>query len=83
MIFASMLMIWMGILEIIFCNGGDRNKENIPEQVLTDVQFEFSVGGDEKINSSSDILNNWQKNHEISMWGKFFNLLTDDDVKVK
>ena len=35
--------------EIIFCNGGDRNKENIPEQVLTDVQFEFSVGGDEKL----------------------------------
>ncbi len=69
--------------EIIFCNGGDRNKENIPEQVLTDVQFEFSVGGDEKINSSSDILNNWQNNHEIRRWGKFFNLLTDDNVKVK
>ena len=47
------------------------------------VQFEFSVGGDEKINSSSDILNNWQNNHEIRRWGKFFNLLTDDNVKVK
>ena len=58
--------------EIIFCNGGDRNSRKYSEQVLTDIQFEFSVGGDEKINSSSDILNNWQNDHEIRRWGKFF-----------
>ena len=45
---------------VIFCNGGDRGKSNTPE---TDkygddprVQFEFSIGGDNKMNSSSWIL---------------------------
>ena len=45
--------------KIIFCNGGDRNKENIPEMSVKDISFEFSVGGDNKMNSSSDILNNY------------------------
>ena len=46
--------------KIIFCNGGDRGKSNTPE---TDkygndprVQFEFGIGGDDKMNSSSWIL---------------------------
>ena len=34
--------------EIIFCNGGDRNKNNIPEMSVTDIEFEFGVGGDDK-----------------------------------
>ena len=45
---------------VIFCNGGDRGKSNTPE---TDkygedprVQFEFGIGGDNKMNSSSWIL---------------------------
>ena len=45
---------------VIFCNGGDRGKSNTPE---TDkygedprVQFEFGIGGDDKMNSSSWIL---------------------------
>ena len=42
--------------EIIFCNGGDRNSKNIPEMDLPDVSFEFSIGGDDKKNSSSWIL---------------------------
>lgn len=42
---------------IIFANGGDRTQENIPEMVCKDVEFVFGVGGEEKINSSSWILN--------------------------
>ena len=45
---------------VVFCNGGDRGKFNTPE---TDkyggdprVQFEFGIGGDDKMNSSSWIL---------------------------
>ena len=46
---------------IVFANGGDRTKENIPEMVFNDVEFVFGVGGIEKINSSSDILKNWKQ----------------------
>ena len=34
--------------EIIFANGGDRNKGNIPEMSVDGIKFEFSVGGDDK-----------------------------------
>ena len=42
--------------EIIFCNGGDRKEENIPEMIVEDIIFKFGVGGEKKINSSSSIL---------------------------
>lgn len=41
---------------LIFANGGDRTSENIPEMDQPDVEFAFGVGGDQKVNSSSDIL---------------------------
>ena len=48
---------------VVFCNGGDRGKSNTPE---TDkyggdprVQFEFGIGGDDKMNSSSWILHGY------------------------
>ncbi len=41
---------------IIFCNGGDRSKENTYEMKIPDIKFVFSVGGENKINSSSWIL---------------------------
>jgi D-beta-D-heptose 7-phosphate kinase/D-beta-D-heptose 1-phosphate adenosyltransferase len=46
---------------IVFANGGDRTKENIPEMSIEDdnISFKFGVGGDWKMNSSSDILKNW------------------------
>ena len=69
--------------EIIFCNGGDRGKENIPEMSVKDITFEFSVGGDDKKNSSSWILKNWKYDNERRVWGEFFNLFEDDQVKVK
>lgn len=49
--------------EILFVNGGDRTKENIPEMRVQDdrLEFVFGVGGTEKLNSSSDILARWEK----------------------
>ena len=45
---------------VVFCNGGDRGKSNTPETDLYGedprVQFEFGIGGDDKMNSSSWIL---------------------------
>ena len=48
--------------QIIFANGGDRTAENIPEMVVSDVMFEFNVGG-EKTASSSDFLQKWCLNN--------------------
>tara|TARA_B100001057_G_C22772500_1_gene920215 strand:- start:56 stop:829 length:774 start_codon:yes stop_codon:yes gene_type:complete len=69
--------------EIIFANGGDRGKDNILEMSVDGVDFVFSVGGDDKKNSSSWILKNWQYYLEERIWGKFYNLFEDEDVKVK
>ncbi len=69
--------------EIIFCNGGDREKENIPEMSVEGITFEFGVGGNDKKNSSSWILKNWKYDKERRIWGEFFNLFEDDQVKVK
>tara|TARA_B100000900_G_C20492258_1_gene680093 strand:- start:92 stop:868 length:777 start_codon:yes stop_codon:yes gene_type:complete len=69
--------------EIIFCNGGDRDKENIPEMNVKNIDFKFSVGGINKKNSSSWLLKNWKFESEERVWGSFFNLFDSQDVKVK
>ncbi len=69
--------------EIIFCNGGDRGKDNIPEMSVSGITFKFSVGGDDKKNSSSWILKNWIYDNEKRIWGEYFNLYEDHQVKVK
>lgn len=51
--------------ELIFANGGDRTKDNIPETAMAEkcnVKLEFGVGGSNKANSSSQILNDWVEN---------------------
>lgn len=68
---------------IIFANGGDRNKKNIPEMSVDGVEFLFSVGGDDKKNSSSWILKSWKYYEEERTWGKFFNLFEESQIKVK
>ena len=58
---------------IVFANGGDRTSENIPE-MNTDVEnisFEFGVGGEDKKNSSSWILNEWSQPTTERAWGKY------------
>ena len=69
--------------EILFCNGGDRNKENIPEMEVSDVTFHFEVGGEDKKNSSSWILKNFEHSSENRVWGKFYNLFIDKNLKLK
>jgi D-beta-D-heptose 7-phosphate kinase/D-beta-D-heptose 1-phosphate adenosyltransferase len=54
---------------IAFANGGDRNQGNIPEMSIEGIEFLFSVGGDDKKNSSSWILKKWQYYHEERLWG--------------
>jgi cytidyltransferase-like protein len=69
--------------KLFFANGGDRNDGNIPEMSVGGIEFIFSVGGDDKKNSSSWILKNWQYYHEERLWGSFYNLFEEDQVKVK
>jgi cytidyltransferase-like protein len=69
--------------QLFFANGGDRNDGNIPEMSVDEIEFLFSVGGDNKKNSSSWILKNWQYYHEERLWGSFYNLFEEDQVKVK
>ena len=47
--------------EIIFCNGGDRNIKNSPEKKIEGIRHEFGVGGSDKKNSSSWILENYYR----------------------
>jgi cytidyltransferase-like protein len=68
---------------ILFANGGDRNIENIPEMSVKGVEFLFGVGGDDKKNSSSWILKKWKYFQEERVWGSYYNLFKDGDVKVK
>ena len=56
---------------IIFANGGDRTRENIPEQAFEDVEFVFGVGGDNKANSSSWILEEWKTPKTDRTWGYY------------
>ena len=49
--------------KVIFCNGGDRTKTNIPElEGYCDdprVEFAYGIGGEDKMNSSSWILHGY------------------------
>ena len=69
--------------DIAFANGGDRNKENIPEMTVDNIKFLFGVGGNDKKNSSSWILKKWKYYFEERIWGSFYNLFEDEQVKVK
>jgi len=69
--------------EIIFCNGGDRDKSNIPEMEINGINFSFSVGGSDKKNSSSWILKKWSYPFTKRSWGNFYDLFQDNFVKVK
>ena len=57
--------------ELIFANGGDRTKDNIPEMIFDDVEFVFGVGGEDKKNSSSWILEEWKSPKTARSWGYY------------
>lgn len=72
--------------KIIFANGGDRTNDNIPEMDIEDnnVQFAFGVGGFNKANSSSWILQEWKAPKTSRPWGYYRVLHTvGQHVKVK
>lgn len=70
---------------IIFANGGDRTKENIPEMDLEDdnLEFVFGVGGENKANSSSWILEEWKAPKTERTWGYYRVLHEVPGTKVK
>jgi cytidyltransferase-like protein len=70
---------------IIFANGGDRTKENIPEMntYIDNVEFIFGVGGDNKLNSSSWLLKEWQSPKTERTWGYYRVLHEVEGMKVK
>ena len=50
--------------KLVFANGGDRGKDNIPEIPVCNechVDLAFGVGGDNKANASSWILDEWDR----------------------
>ena len=69
--------------EVIFANGGDRTAENIPEMSESDVKFEFGVGGTDKKNSSSWILDEWKSPKTLRPWGYYRVLHEVDGTKAK
>jgi len=71
---------------IVFCNGGDRGRENTPEMnVVRDCggRMAFGVGGEDKRNSSSAI---WPK-HALAkvdrLWGSYFDHFRNDSCVFK
>jgi cytidyltransferase-like protein len=59
--------------KIIFANGGDRTNTNSPEMSVTDdnLEFVFGVGGEDKKNSSSWILQEWKSPKTERPWGYY------------
>jgi cytidyltransferase-like protein len=68
---------------IIFANGGDRTSENIPEMIEPGVEFVFGVGGEDKKNSSSWILQEWKAPKTERQWGYYRVLHEVPGMKVK
>jgi mannose-6-phosphate isomerase-like protein (cupin superfamily) len=68
---------------IIFANGGDRTDKNIPEMAVQDVEFIFGVGGEDKKNSSSWILEEWKAPRTERQWGYYRVLHEAPGMKVK
>jgi D-beta-D-heptose 7-phosphate kinase/D-beta-D-heptose 1-phosphate adenosyltransferase len=70
--------------KIIFANGGDRTQTNIPEMDsdIDNVEFVFGVGGGNKMNSSSWILQEWKAPKTQRSWG-YYRVLHEDGPGVK
>jgi cytidyltransferase-like protein len=73
--------------KIIVANGGDRNPTNIPEVIKYSdhprVEFAWSVGGEDKKNSSSWILEEWKAPKTHRAWGWYRVLDDKPGYKVK
>jgi cytidyltransferase-like protein len=71
--------------ELIFANGGDRTRDNIPEMDVVDnnLTFVFGSGGENKKNSSSWILQEWKAPKTERPWGYYRVLHEVPGLKVK
>lgn len=84
--------------KVIFANGGDREKTNIPEykefQTNSRVEFVYSTGGSNKINSSSWLIESFTKKYLSTFgleniisidapWGSHTSYIDEDKYKVK
>ena len=71
--------------KIVFANGGDRTDANIPEMEFVDsnLEFAFGVGGFNKANSSSWILEEWKAPKTERQWGYYRVLHEVPGMKVK
>jgi cytidyltransferase-like protein len=71
--------------DIVFANGGDRTPDNIPEMSVEDsrLSFAFGVGGEDKRNSSSWILQEWKAPKTERPWGYYRVLHEVPGMKVK
>ena len=67
-------------VEIVFANGGDRNNENTPEYKIyggmNGISFAYGIGGSNKKNSSSWILDEWKTQKTDREWG-YWRVLDD------
>ena len=68
---------------IIFANGGDRGKNNVPEMGVAGVECVFGVGGENKANSSSWLLQEWKAPKTERPWGYYRVLHEVPGCKVK
>ena len=69
---------------VVFANGGDRVNTNTPEYNVygkhANVEFKFKVGGSNKANSSSWILDEWKTQKTERNWG-YWRVLDDKPDK--
>lgn len=73
-------------LRVIFANGGDRKQGNVPEERHYydegQVSFAYGVGGEDKRNSSSWILEEWKQPKTQRNWG-YYRVLHENGPGVK
>ena len=69
---------------IIFANGGDRKQGTVPEErtYTNKVEFVYGVGGTDKLNSSSWILQEYKQPKTNRNWG-YYRVLHEDGPEVK
>ena len=72
---------------ICYCNGGDRNNiQNIREAEICQklkIDLQFGVGGEEKIESSSQLTKNYLGNVEIRPWGNYHIIAKNNGYQIK
>ena len=72
---------------ICYCNGGDRsNTKNIYESVICEklgVDLQFGVGGEKKLESSSQLTKNYLGNVEKRPWGNYHVIAKNIGYQIK